>query len=79
MADWRLQGQEKYLLGVGLKKSTYIKYTETWEHDHCEFCNKKFSESLPDTLHEGYSTLNSYHWICEACFSDFKTIFNWKI
>lgn len=78
MSDWRLQGQEKYLLGVDLKKSIYKKYSEKWEHDHCEFCGNKFSETLPNTLHEGYSTLNNYHWICEDCFSDFKETFNWK-
>jgi hypothetical protein len=78
MADWRLQGQEKYLKGVCLSKKRYGKYREGWEHDHCEFCGAKFSEREGD-LGTGYATQDDYHWVCEKCYDDFKDMFQWKI
>jgi hypothetical protein len=42
--DWRLHGQEKYLSGVPLTLKKYTKWSETWDHDHCEFCMAKFME-----------------------------------
>lgn len=77
--DWRLQGQENYLQGVAL---SYKKWSvrEGNDHDHCEFCGEKFmSEKHPNTLHEGYTTLDDYHWICNSCFEDFKQTFSWKV
>lgn len=78
MEDWRLQGQEKYLKGVVLQRKKYQRYRENWEHDHCEFCGAKFTESTSDARHIGYSTLDNYHWICDGCFNDFKDWFEWK-
>ncbi len=78
MKDWRLQGQEKYLKEKILTKKQYHPYSKEWDHDHCEFCGRKFSLNLGD-LHEGYTTLDHYHWICEECFNDFKNDFAWVI
>jgi len=78
MTDWRLQGQEKFLKGVALTKQTYRKYRESWEHDHCEFCWAKFSESREDP-NVGYATTDRYHWICENCYQDFKNMFQWTV
>jgi len=78
--DWRLQGQETYLKGVQLWWKTYTRYSESWEHDHCEFCWAKFMvEDVPDVLHEGYATEDNYRWICEQCFEDFKDLFGWEV
>jgi hypothetical protein len=78
--DWRLQGQEKYLKGVTLYLKKYMENSDTWEHDHCEFCWVKFSHAgLPDDLDEGYATKDNHHWICKRYFGDFKDIFQWKI
>ena len=78
--DWRLTGQEKYLKGVPLWRKRYVRYSESWEHDHCEFCWAKFMvEDYPDVLHEGYATEDNYRWICEQCFEDFKDLFGWKV
>jgi hypothetical protein len=77
MGDWRLQGQEKYLSGVSLSKKTYTRRREDWDHDHCEFCSARFSETEGD-LHEGYTTDDEYHWICQACYDDFKEQFQWS-
>ena len=78
MSDWRLQGQEKYLAGVVLVRKRYRKRSETWEHDHCAFCWRTFSESAGD-LNEGYTTEDEYHWICESCYEDFKETFRWTV
>lgn len=78
--DWRLNSQEKYLKGVTLYRKAYVRYSETWEHDHCEFCWDKFMEgSEPDVLHDGYATDDNYRWICQTCFDDFKDLFDWKV
>ncbi len=78
--DWRLTGQEKYLKGVTLYWRIYTRSSESWDHDHCEFCWAKFMvEDHPDVLHEGYTTEDEYRWICKKCFEDFKGIFDWKI
>ena len=76
--DWRRLGQEKYLMGVKLIFQNYFVYSSEWDHDHCAFCGVKFSMNEGD-LHFGYSTTDSYHWICEKCFQDFKDEFNWEV
>jgi hypothetical protein len=78
MSDWRLQGQEEYLTGIVLVKKRYRKYREDWDHDHCEFCWQKFSES-PGDLHVGYTTEDEYRWICETCYQDFREQFRWTL
>lgn len=76
MADWRLQGQEKYLQGALLFRQAYRRFREDWDHDHCEFCGQKFSERSGD-LNVGYATRDCYRWICEDCFRDFRERFQW--
>lgn len=76
MADWRLQGQERFLKAATFRKRQYTPYRVGWDHDHCEFCGTKFSEHHPD-LTEGYVTTDGYHWVCERCFDDFREIFEW--
>ena len=78
MNDWRLQGQERFLKGVELRRATYAPYREGWEHDHCEFCGRKFSTRASD-IHDGYVTNDGYHWICESCYNDFRESFDWKL
>jgi hypothetical protein len=36
-------------------------------------------QDYPEVLHFGYATEDSYHWICEACFNDFKERFGWTL
>ena len=72
-SDWRLQGQERYLRGVVVCRRAYLPASPTNDHDHCEFCSAKFMVSSgPDTLTEGYCTVDRYRWICSRCFEDFK-------
>lgn len=77
MNDWRLQGQEKYLMESNLVFRKYKKYSEEWQHDHCEFCSLKFSENPKFGAIKGYSTLDGYRWVCSSCFHDFKERFKW--
>lgn len=88
-SDWRLQGQEDYLFGrtfqIGeFKSHPAIKlkenklYPATWDHEHCEFCNTKFSLS-PDDLSRGYMTLDGQYWVCEDCFKDFSGAFHFRM
>lgn len=74
--DWRYTGQDRYLARKQLKFSHFS--SQIREHDHCEFCFTKFSENEGD-LHEGYCTLDNYHWICPKCYDDFKNAFEWEL
>ncbi|MBI4617234.1 MAG: hypothetical protein HY720_26715 [Planctomycetes bacterium] len=82
LSDWRLTGQENYLLEVELQWRTYRRYPKNpaWDHDHCSFCWATFMvEEHPGVLHEGFCTLDEYHWICADCFDDFRELFRWRV
>lgn len=81
-SDWRLMNQERYLMKKTLYFHKYQKYSEKWEHDHCDFCSKKFMENCENIdfcTTSGYSTVDNYHWICSDCYEDFMEIFEWTI
>jgi hypothetical protein len=60
MTDWRIDNAE-HPRGAVLQFKRYTRYSETWEHDHCEGCWAKFIEiSGPDILTEGYATEDNY-------------------
>jgi hypothetical protein len=81
-ADWRLQGQEKYLTGVTLHHRSYFLWREDWDHDHCEFCWRKFlvpgDVEMDYSTRAGWATEDEYRWICDGCFADFRDRFHWK-
>jgi hypothetical protein len=78
--DWRIAGQEKYLLGAVLELRTYSPPRPNWDHDHCEFCWSMFCQSgEPGCLHEGYVTGDGKHWICRDCFHDFRDRFHLSV
>lgn len=77
--DWRLRGQEKYLMGVALVRRRYKPVADN-DHDHCAFCWAKFMVAdRPELLHEGYATADRSHWICDRCFDDFRETFRWQV
>ncbi|MCH5348206.1 MAG: hypothetical protein J1E40_02690 [Oscillospiraceae bacterium] len=79
MDDWRRNGQEKYLTDTELIFTDIFKrFSDKWEHEHCEFCMEKFSAADND-LHSGYCTSDRLHWICPECFEDFKEEFRWTV
>ena len=75
--DWRLQGQERYLKGAVVTYHKYRRTSESWDHDHCEFCLAKFMEASddPDVKTDGYATVHGDRWICSTCLADFKERF----
>lgn len=78
--DWRLMGQERYLADKVLVWKTYSPPEPHWDHDHCEFCWRKFTATVgPDTFQEGYVTEDNQHWICPDCFTAFQMKFNWVV
>ena len=93
--DWRLQGQETYLSGIALRRMPYFRWSESWDHDHCEFCGAEFMtpEDTPEGYehagdpiqHEGYTNEgvpdqeDHYWWICDECFVDFSNRFGWIV
>ena len=79
MTDWRLQGQESYLMGDTLFSKHYADRKTDTDHDHCEFCGEKFSETIPNALTIGFATASDYRWICNQCFKDFQETFQFKI
>ena len=79
--DWRLTGQENYMLFEELKEVIPAEYINTLNindefHEHCEFCMEKIKEHKQEKC---YTTLNNYRWICKECFDDFKEIFKFKL
>ena len=81
-------GQERYLQGAELQLRDYTPYSESWEHDHCEFCQRTFMAAGagdPEALARGYTTTAEhargagYYWVCEPCFTDFAERFGWRV
>jgi hypothetical protein len=78
-SDWRLRGQQKYLQDASLLHRPFQSY-DGRDHEHCAFCWAKFMvEDYPKVLHSGYCTPDLHHWICEACFQDFREKFGWQL
>ena len=86
--DWRLTGQDKYLIGATLVWKQYREWSPEWEHDHCAFCWAKFvrRDEVAGALHAGYavqgrgpSGQDDYHWVCADCARDFTSRFNWTL
>jgi len=75
--DWRRQGQERFLKGRSWSLRGHSARKD-WDHDHCEFCGRKFSAAQGD-LHRGYVTTDNYHWVCEDCFADFEEEMQWVV
>ncbi|MDE5714721.1 MAG: hypothetical protein K2I42_01160 [Anaeroplasmataceae bacterium] len=79
--DWRLTGQERYLLFAKLKEMIPFEYINELDnpemfHEHCSFCWDKVEESQ-DKKH--YCILDNYHWICNECYNDFNKMFKFNI
>jgi hypothetical protein len=78
--DWRLHGQERYLTGVTLSRRRWRESRPGWDHDHCQFCNAKFAAfEGQGILLQGWTTPDEYHWVCDACFADFRDRFAWRV
>jgi len=77
--DWRITNQEKYLFGAIFQKREYKAISSDWDHDHCRFCWAEFNEDPCVGFTEGYYTESRDSWVCENCYNDFKSIFEFKL
>jgi hypothetical protein len=82
--QWRIDNAGR-LKGARLQFRPYMRWSESWDHDHCAGCWAKFAEfEGPDILHEGYATRDDdpkgagYEWVCQACFNDLKDDMEWS-
>jgi hypothetical protein len=71
--DWRLTPGHERLRGERFVRKPWHASRVGWDHDHCEFCWRKF----PDDEPEGWTAAGpagepDYHWVCDACFADFR-------
>ena len=73
--DWRITNQMNYLFRARLLITTFSESSHS-DHEHCEFCFAKFGNA-EGLLQSGYCTLDKYHWICDKCYRDFQTQFEW--
>lgn len=80
--DWRLRGQQDYLLGATLQRKAYRMWSEKWDHDHCEFCWAKFLDPTAK-----FSDPKAAAWLAHAiedpeiltCVRDFARRFGWTV
>ena len=82
---WRIDNA-KHLKGLRLHFRRYTRWSDDWDHDHCEACMAKFAEfDGENILHEGYASGDDYRhgagyaWICGECFNDLKDDMNWSL
>lgn len=74
--DYRLRDQARYLLGANVVRSPYVPALSGWDVAHCVFCLVPFVDSARHAvMPEGFVTLDGLHWICPACYQDFRQAF----
>jgi hypothetical protein len=81
--DWRLMGQERFLMGRKLKWAAWCSSGPGWDHDHCTTCQAEISDQ-PISEHVSYNSAwvtadDNYTWICPRCLIDFIAHFQWRI
>ncbi len=79
--DWRLRGQDEYMQNEVFE---YVRFTLERDggHAHCEFCWHKFMEdsnAISDCSDSGYRSVSGKHWVCGACFADFRDMLHWTV
>ena len=76
--DWRIMGQESYLLGKKLQYRRYDRSICREDYLQCEFCWDLFDKD-PEHPLMAYFEPEGKYWICSRCFNDFKEHFLWTI
>jgi hypothetical protein len=83
MDDWRKENAE-HLRGLHLKRKAWYPNRKGWDHDHCEACMSKLSNTdSPEIQKEGYATCADYKhgadygWVCVSCFNDLRAAMGW--
>ena len=83
--DWRLDSPGADLAGHTFRWAEWTRPTETWDHDHCEFCWAKITD-LPKPVTDGHLyfkcawvTLDQSgtgHWVCPTCLRELASHFD---
>lgn len=76
--DWRIAGQEGYLLDKKLIHMRFDRKLCVEDYDQCEFCWDVFDEDKNNPK-MAYFQPEEKVWVCEKCFNDFKQYFNWTV
>ena len=76
--DWRIMGQEGYLIGKTLQYRRFDRKLVREDFDQCEFCWEVFDEDKNNPLPAYFEPTGQY-WICETCFRDFREHFFWEV
>lgn len=76
--DYRIQGQEGYLLNKHLQHRKFDRKLCVEDFDQCEFCWSCFDEDKSCPLNAYFEPMVKV-WICEDCFNDFKEHFHWTV
>ena len=76
--DWRLMGQEGYLMDKVLVHRIFDRSLCVLDFDQCDFCHKVFDKN-PDHPLPAYFQPDQKLWICEECYEDFKDHFHWIV
>lgn len=76
--DWRIQGQEGYLLNKHLQHRRFCRELCVEDFDQCEFCWTVFDKDISHPLKAYFEPVKKV-WICEKCYNDFKTHFHWTV
>ena len=76
--DWRLMGQEGYLIGKHLQHRRFSRKLCYEDFDQCDFCWRCFDkdDAVPA---RAYFVLEERLWICEDCFVFFQKHFQWDV
>ena len=51
--------------------------TDDNDHEHCIMCGAKFA-APPEGLTIGYATPDGMYWVCDECFDEYGTEYDWK-
>ena len=76
--DWRVMGQEGYLLGKRLQHRRFNRALCIEDYDQCEFCWDAFDKD-PKNPAMAYFEPEQHLWICEKCYKDFLEHFHWTV
>lgn len=76
--DWRIAGQEGYLLDKKLIHMRFDRKLCVEDYDQCEFCWALFDKDK-DNPSMAYFQPEEKVWVCEECFNDFKQYFHWTV
>lgn len=76
--DWRIMGQEGYLLKRKLQHRRFDRQLVRADYDQCEFCWDVFDEDKAHPKMAFYEPVQQL-WVCEECFQDFNPYFSWEV